>query len=91
MGNTGIVWSDWAAVQKSGGGDWTGLDVADNGNAGSAAIAFGTKVAIKVGYSFVEDNTGAIDGDVTIWILMRRPMVIGSFMMLLFLLHIDLE
>ena len=69
MANTGIVWGSWAAVQKSGTGDWTALDVADNGNAGSAEIAFGTKAAIKIGYFLVEDNTGAIDGDVTIWIL----------------------
>ena len=69
MANTGITWSAWSAVTKSGTGDWTGLDVADNANAGSAEIAFGTKAAIKIGFSFVEDNTGAIDGDVTILIL----------------------
>ena len=69
MANTGIVWGAWTAVTKSGTGDWTALAVADNGNAGSAEIAFGTKVAIKVGYSFVEDNTGAIDGVVTIYVL----------------------
>ena len=69
MANTGIVWGAWTAVTKSGTGDWTALAVADNGNAGSAAIAFGTKAAIKIGYSLVEDNTGAIDGVVTIYVL----------------------
>ena len=69
MANTGIVWGAWAAVQKSGTGDWTSLAVADNGNAGSLAIALGTAVAVKIGFSLVEDNTGAIDGDVTIFIL----------------------
>lgn len=69
MANTGIVWGAWAAVQKSGGGDWTTLAVADNGNAGSGAIAFGTKTALKVGFSLIEDNTGAIDGVVTIYVL----------------------
>ena len=69
MANTGIVWGAWTAVTKSGTGDWTGLDVADNANAGSAEIAFGTKAAIKIGFSLVEDNTGAIDGVVTIYVL----------------------
>lgn len=69
MANTGIVWGAWTAVTKSGTGDWTALAVADNGNAGSTAIAFGTKAAIKIGFSLVEDNTGVIDGVVTIYVL----------------------
>jgi len=69
MANTGFSRDAWAAVQKSGGGDWTALAVADNANAGSGAIAFATKTSVKVGYSLVEDNTGAIDGVVTIYVL----------------------
>jgi len=69
MANTGFEWGSWAAVQKSGGGDWTSLAVADDGNAGSAAISFGTKTSIKIGFSFVEDNTGAINGNVTIYVI----------------------
>ena len=68
MANTGITWGAWTAVTKSGTGDWSALDVTDNGNAGSAEIAFGTAAAIKIGFSLTE-AVGAVDGDVTIYVL----------------------
>ncbi len=70
MGDTGIKWGAWAAVAKSGGGDWTNLDVADDGNAGSGVIDLtGPLAAINFGVTVVEDNTGAINGLVTVAIL----------------------
>jgi len=68
MANTGIKRDAWAAVQKSGGGDWTALAVIDNANAGSGAIAFATKTSVKIGYSLTA-GAGAIDGLVTIYVL----------------------
>ena len=70
MADTGFNWdAAWSAVTKSGGGDWTTLAVADNGNAGSTAISLDGKAAVEISWSLVEDNTGAIDGVVTIYIL----------------------
>lgn len=69
MGDTGYNWGAWAAVAKSGGGDWTSLDIADDANAGSAAISLDGLASINFGISVVEDNTGAINGAVTIAIL----------------------
>lgn len=70
MADTGIEWAAYAAVAKSGGGDWTALDIADNGNAGSGAIDLtGPYAAVQFGIGLAEDDTGAIDGDVTVAIL----------------------
>ncbi len=70
MADSGINWdAAWTPLTKSGGGDWTALDVADNANAGSTAISMDGKACVEIGYSLVEDNTGAIDGDVTIYVL----------------------
>jgi len=69
MAGSGADWGAWAAVAKSGGGDWTALDIADDANAGSAAISLDGVASIQFGVALVEDNTGAINGDVTIAIL----------------------
>lgn len=69
MADTGYNWSAWAAVTKSGTGDWTDLAINDDANAGSAAISLDGVAAINFGLSFAEDNTGAINGLVTIAIL----------------------
>ena len=69
MADTGYNWGAWAAVAKSAGGDWTDLAVDDNADAGSGAISLDGVAAINFGLSFVEDNTGAINGVVTIAIL----------------------
>ncbi|RPJ25491.1 MAG: hypothetical protein EHM35_15495 [Planctomycetaceae bacterium] len=69
MPDTGANWGAWAAVAKSGGGDWTNLDVADNGNAGSGAISLDGIAALEIGFDLYEDNTGAVDGDVTVYIM----------------------
>jgi hypothetical protein len=69
MANTGYVWGAYAAVAKSGGGDWTALDIADDANAYSGAIDLSGFAAINFGVAIAEDNTGAINGVVTIAIL----------------------
>lgn len=70
MADTGIKWGSWTAVTKSGTGDWTALDIADDGNAGSAAIDLtGPYASINFGLTIVEDNTGAINGTMTVAIL----------------------
>ncbi len=70
MADTGIKWAAYAAVAKSGGGDWTNLAVADDANAGSGAIDLtGPYAAVQFGIALTEDNTGAINGDVTVAIL----------------------
>ena len=69
MADTGYNWGAWAAVAKSAGGDWTDLAVDDNADAGSGAISLDGVAAINFGLSFDEDDTGAINGVVTIAIL----------------------
>ena len=69
MSDTGANWGSWTAATKSGGGDWTDLDIADDGNAGSTAISLDGVAAINFGIALVEDNTGAINGNVTVAIL----------------------
>jgi hypothetical protein len=69
MADTGANWGSWTAVAKSGGGDWTALDIADDANAGSGAISLDGVAAINFGVALVEDNTGAINGNVTVAIL----------------------
>lgn len=67
--NTGYDWPALAAVTKSGSGDWTNLDVADNANAGSTVIDCDGKVSLEVMFDLYEDNSGTIDGPVTIYLL----------------------
>lgn len=70
MANTGYKWGSWAFVQKaSAGGDWD--DVAINDNAGqlSDALSLDQKAACEISIQVVEDNTGAIDGVVTVALL----------------------
>jgi hypothetical protein len=69
MANTGYTFGSWTAATKSGGGDWTALDIADDGNAGSTAIDLNGKASCDIGITLVEDNTGAINGLVTVAML----------------------
>ena len=69
MANTGHLWSGWSFVQESG-GDWDGDLLADAATDTSDAItSLDQKSACILSFAFVEDNTGAITGDVTIYIL----------------------
>lgn len=71
MANTG---HDWAAAgvfaKDAGGGDWDADAIADNGSITSnTSISLDIKSACAVGIKLVEDNTGAIDGVVTVFVL----------------------
>lgn len=68
MANTGYKWGSWAAMQK-GATDWTTDALADNGTETGDATSIDQKAACVVSVTAAEDNTGAIDGDVTIYIL----------------------
>jgi hypothetical protein len=70
MADSGYNWSDsWTFLTKSGGGDWSALAVADDGNAGSTAISMDGYAAVDIAFDLYEDNTGAINGNVTIAVL----------------------
>jgi len=71
MADTGYNWdAAWSYVKDSGGGDWDGDDIADAANMTSnTAISLDGKAACIVGVALYEDNTGAIDGVVTIYVL----------------------
>ena len=72
MADTGYQWNgDWSYVQK-GAGDWNDDALADNATETSDAIdlAVATPFAsVSIGITLVEDNTGAIDGVVTVYVL----------------------
>lgn len=68
MANTGYTWSAYAAVQKSA-GDWSSDALADAATELGDATSIDGKAAAVVSITCVEDNTGAIDGDVTVYIL----------------------
>ncbi len=68
MANTGYTWSSYSFVQKSA-GDWTGDVIADAGTEEGDSTSIDGKAAAVVSITAVEDNTGAIDGDITVRIL----------------------
>lgn len=68
MANTGYSWSSYSAVQKSA-GDWTADLLADNATETGDSTSIDGKAAAVVTIAAVEDNTGAIDGVITVFIL----------------------
>jgi len=68
MANTGYTWGSWAFVQK-GAGNWSADDLADAATETGDATSIDGKAAALVSVTAVEDNTGAIDGEVTVYIL----------------------
>jgi len=69
MANTGHFWSAWSFVQESG-GDWDANALADSATDTSDAITvLDQKSACVLSFAFAEDDTGDIDGDITIHIL----------------------
>ncbi len=73
MANSGNTWGSWAFVQESA-SDWDADALADNATDTSDAITVQTKTGILIGMIFAEDNTGAIDGVVTVYILGETDM-----------------
>ena len=68
MPDTGYNWGAWAFMQKAA-GNWSTDALADNGTETGDATALDGKAACIVGIGLAEDNTGAIDGVVTVYVL----------------------
>jgi len=69
MAGSGYDWGAWAAMQI-GAVDWTSDAVAAAGTIDTGdATSLDGKAACEIGIDLYEDNTGAITGDVTIWVL----------------------
>lgn len=68
MANTGYSWSSYSAVQKAA-SDWSADALADAATETGDSISIDVKAAAVVSITAVEDNTGAIDGDCTVYIL----------------------
>ena len=70
MANTGFNWAAAVFAKDAGGGDWDADAIADNGSIiSNTAISMDVKATCEVGIMLVEDNTGAIDGVVTVYVL----------------------
>ena len=71
MADTGYNWGSWTAMPITDGGDgvWTGDALADNGTATGDAVSLDVIAACEVGVAAYEDDTGAIDGVVTVYVL----------------------
>jgi len=68
MADSGYNWGAWGYVQKSS-SNWNDDALADNGTETSDEIDLDNKAACEIGVTLVEDNTGAIDGVVTVYVL----------------------
>ena len=68
MADTGFNWGSWAAMQK-GASDWSADACADNATETGDAVSLGGVAACEVSVAMNEDNTGAIDGVVTLYVL----------------------
>ena len=70
MANTGYKYGSWAFAKDDGGDDWNGDALADNGTEiSNTPISLDQKSHCLVAVGALEDNTGAIDGVVTIYVL----------------------
>ena len=69
MADTGYNWdAAWSAMQIAA-GDWTANAIADNATETGDAFSLDGKAAAVISIAAVEDNTGAIDGVCTVYIL----------------------
>ena len=70
MANTGYDWGEWAFATDGAGGDWDADVMSDAGSLTSnTSISLNTIAACEVGFALAEDDTGAIDGVVTVYVL----------------------
>jgi len=68
--DTGYNWGDWGFVKDSNDADWDDKPIADNETETTGtAIDLDGKAACMFSITAVEDDTGAIDGVVTIYLL----------------------
>lgn len=69
MGTQYIDWdASWTAVTYSTGTDWTSVAIADEADLTSDAMSLDTKVACEISVTAVEDNTGACDGNLYVYV-----------------------
>lgn len=69
MADTGYNWdAAWSAMQI-GAADWTANAIADNATETGDFLDCDGKAAVQISITAVEDNTGAIDGDATVYFL----------------------
>ena len=70
MADTGYNWGAWAFAKDDGGTDWDADALADNGTEiSNTSISLDIIAACEVGIALAEDNTGAINGVVTVYVL----------------------
>ena len=70
MAATGYDWAAWAFAKDGAGGDWDADALADDAVLTSnTSISLDTKAACEVGIALYENNTGAINGVVTVFVL----------------------
>lgn len=70
MADTGYNWGAWAFVQDADPSDWDAEALADDATETSGtAISLDGKAACLIGIGLYEDNTGAINGVVTVYVL----------------------
>ncbi len=70
MADTGYNWDNaWTVVPEEDTTAWTDITQADTSGAQSDPISNDLKAATEISIKMVEDNTGAIDGPITIYIL----------------------
>lgn len=69
MPDTGYNWGAWAFVQDDGSTDWDADLLADNATEIGQAISLDGIAACIIGVAAFENNTGAIDGVVTVFVL----------------------
>lgn len=70
MADTGFNWGTWAFVQDADPSDWDAEALADSAaEISGTAISLDGKASCIIGVGLAEDNTGAIDGDVTVFVL----------------------
>lgn len=69
MGSAYIDWdAAWTVVDYNSGTDWTSVAIADEGDLTSDALSLDGKVAAEISVICVEDNTGACDGNVYVYV-----------------------
>lgn len=59
----------WTVVTYGTGTNWTSVALADEGDQVSDAMSLDQKIAAEISVTVVEDNTGACDGDVYVYVL----------------------
>lgn len=68
MADTGFNWGAWTAMQKSA-SDWTSDALGSGSEEQGDEVSLDGIAACEVSIALVEDNTGAISGDVTVYVL----------------------